>query len=145
MTKRISIKEIEPLAYKAMYELENYAKTSEIPSKLRHLIKIRASQINGCDYCIEMHTEYAIAEGESERRILELPLWKESLLFTNEEKIVMQLTEEITLISQEGVKNDTYNNVIKFYGEKILAQIIMQIILINSWNRIAISTKMSDK
>jgi AhpD family alkylhydroperoxidase len=142
MTKRISIKEIEPAAYKAMYELENYTKTSEIPVKLRQLIKIRASQVNGCAYCVDMHTEHAVAEGESARRIFALPVWKESHLFTEEERAVLQLTEEITLISVQGVKEDTYKDIINFYGEKLLAQIIMQIIVINSWNRIAVSTKM---
>ena len=142
MKKRISIKEIEPDAYKAMYELENYTKTSELPIKLRQLIKIRASQINHCAYCVEMHTEHAITEGENESRIFALPVWKESHLFTEEEKAVLQLTEEITLISEHGVKEDTYTNVINLYGEKLLAQIIMQIVVINSWNRIAVSTKM---
>lgn len=142
MTKRISIKELEPNAYKAMLELENYAKTAQIPSSLRQLIKIRSSQINGCSYCIDMHSEDAIKDGESARRIFALSVWKESHLFTEEEKAILQLTEEVTLISLEGVKDATYKNVIKFFGEKVLAQIIMQIVVINSWNRIAVSTKM---
>jgi AhpD family alkylhydroperoxidase len=142
MTKRISIKDLEPNAYKALLELENYTKITQIPSVLRQLIKIRASQINSCAYCIDMHTEHALAEGESVRRIFSLSAWKESHLFTNEEKAVLQLTEEISLISMEGVKDETYKNAITFFGEKVLAQIIMQIVVINSWNRIAVSTKM---
>jgi len=142
MTKRISLTEIEPDAYKAMCELEDYTKTSDIPVKLRQLIKIRASQINNCAYCVDMHTEHAMAEGESERRIFALSVWKESHLFSEEERAVLQLTEEITMISEHGVKDETYNAIFKLYGEKLLAQIIMQIIVINSWNRIAVSTKM---
>ncbi len=142
MTKRISIKDLEPNAYKAMLELENYANTTQIPSLLKQLIKIRASQINNCAYCIDMHTEHALAEGESVRRVFSLSAWKESHLFTNEEKAVLQLTEEITLISLEGVKDETYKNAITFFEQKVLAQIIMQIVVINSWNRIAVSTKM---
>lgn len=142
MTKRISIKELEPDAYKAMLELENYTKTIQIPSLLKQLIKIRASQINCCAYCIDMHTEHALEEGESARRIFALSAWTESHLFSDEERAVLKLTEEVTLISLHGVKEDTYKNVIHFYGEKILAQLIMQIIVINAWNRIAVATKM---
>lgn len=142
MTKRISIKDIEPNAYKAMLELENYTKTADISTSLRELIKIRASQINGCSYCVDMHTEDAVKEGESSRRIFALSVWKESHLFTESERAVLQLTEEVTLIANHGVSNETYANVIKFFGEKLLAQIIMQIVVINSWNRIAVATKM---
>lgn len=142
MTNRISIKDIEPEGYKVLIGLENYTKPIKISPKLRELIKIRASQINGCAYCIDMHTEYALKLNESERRIFALPVWKESHLFTNEEKIVLQLTEEITSIARLGVTEDTYRLVISHFGEKITAQLIMQIVLINSWNRIAIATKM---
>lgn len=142
MTKRISIKDIEPNAYKAMLELEKYMKTADISISLRELIKIRASQINGCSYCVDMHTEDAVKEGESTRRIFALSVWKESHLFTEEERAVLQLTEEVTRIAKHGVANETYANVIKFFGEKVLAQIIMQIVVINSWNRIAVATKM---
>jgi AhpD family alkylhydroperoxidase len=142
MSKRISIKDVEPEAYKAMMVLENYAKNIQVSPKLKELIKIRASQINGCAYCIDMHTEQAIKLGESGRRIFALSVWKESHLFTDEERIVLQLTEEITSISLQGVSESTYRDVINFFDEKITAQIIMQIVLINSWNRIAVSTKM---
>jgi len=142
MSKRISIKDVEPEAYKAMMSLEYYAKNIQLDPKLKELIKIRASQINGCAYCIDMHTEHAVKLGESERRIFALCAWKESHLFTEEEKIVLQLTEEISTISIKGVTDDTYNRVVNVFDEKITAQIIMQIVLINSWNRIAVATKM---
>jgi len=142
MAKRILIKEVEPDAYKAMYELENYTKNSDLSLKLRELIKIRASQINKCAYCIEMHTKQVIANGESQTRLNELTAWKESNFFTEEEKCALQLTEEMTLISDNGVKEETYNAALGLFGEKKLAQLIMQIVVINSWNRIAVSTKM---
>jgi len=142
MTKRISIKDVEPEAYKAILVLENYVKTIQLNPRLTELIKIRASQINGCAYCIDMHTEHAIKIGESERRIFALSVWKESHLFTDEERAVLQLTEDVTSISIHGVTDDTYNRVVNYYSEKITAQIIIQIVLINSWNRIAVSTKM---
>jgi AhpD family alkylhydroperoxidase len=142
MAKRVLIKEIEPGAYTAMYAMEHYNKNSGLPPVLRQLIKIRASQINGCAYCLDMHTEEALALGEHDRRIFALSVWKESHLFSDEERAVLQLTEEVTIISVGGVKDETYNEVVKFYGEKGFAQILMQIIGINSWNRIAVSTKM---
>lgn len=138
--KRINIKELERNTYKAMQNMESYVRNIQVPELLREIIKIRASQINGCAYCIDMHTQEALSLGETDRRIFAISAWKESPLFTDEEKAVLQLTEEVTLISKDGVSDDTYNNVLKIYGERILAQIIMQIIMINSWNRIAVST-----
>lgn len=140
MEKRINIKDLEPDAYKAMIGLEQYIRKSGLPPLLREMIKIRASQINGCAYCIDMHTEEALKLGENQRRIFALSAWKESPLFTEEERAVLQLTEEVTLISKEGVKSETYKNVLKFFNQNQLAQIIMQTIIINSWNRIAVST-----
>ena len=139
--KRIDIKDLEPNSYKAMLGLEQYIRNSQIAPLLRELIKIRASQINGCAYCIDMHTQEALKLGETPRRIFALSAWKESPLFTEEERSVLQLTEEVTLISEDGVSDDTYNKVLNFFGENILAQIIMQIIIINSWNRIAVATE----
>ncbi|WP_188049014.1 carboxymuconolactone decarboxylase family protein [Flavobacterium sp. GP15] len=142
MTTRISIKDLQPEAYKAMMALENYAQSTDLSVQLKELIKIRASQINKCAYCLDMHTEDAIKLGESERRIYLLSAWKESPVFSEEEKAVLQLTEEATNIAENGVSDATYNNVINHFGEKITAQIIMLIVVINSWNRIAIATRM---
>ena len=138
--KRISIPDLEPGAYKGMYGLESYIRNSQIEPILRELIKIRASQINGCAYCIDMHTQEAIKLGETQRRIFALSAWKESPLFTEMEKAVLQLTEEVTLISADGLSDEAYNKVLELFGENVLAQIIMQVIIINSWNRIAVST-----
>jgi AhpD family alkylhydroperoxidase len=140
MDKRINIKELEPNAYKAMSGLEQYIRSSKLPPLLREMIKIRASQINGCAYCIDMHTQEALKLGENQRRIFALSAWKESPLFTEEERAVLQLTEEVTLISKDALSDETYNKVLKFYGENELAQIIMQVIIINMWNRMAVST-----
>jgi len=140
MTKRINVYSLEPNAYKALRSVEDYTRMAQLPASLRELIKIRASQINGCAYCIDMHTQDAIKLGETPRRIFALSAWKESPLFSEEERNVLQLTEEVTVISKQGVSNETYNAVLKFYSENQLAQILMQIVVINSWNRIAVST-----
>jgi AhpD family alkylhydroperoxidase len=139
--KRISIKDLERNTYKAMQNMESYVRNSQIPEELRELIKIRASQINGCAYCIDMHTREALSLGETDRRIFALSAWKESPLFSDEERAVLQLTEEVTLISREGVTDATYDSVLKFFGERGVAQIIMLIVMINSWNRVTVSTR----
>ncbi|MEO5648690.1 MAG: carboxymuconolactone decarboxylase family protein [Ginsengibacter sp.] len=140
MTKRISITDMEPEAYKAMIGMEQYIRSTALAPLLRELIKIRASQINGCAYCIDMHTQEALKIGETPRRIFALSAWRESPLFTEEEKAVLKLTEEVTEMPRDGLSDETYDAVLKFYGENGLAQIIMQVIIINSWNRIAVST-----
>lgn len=140
--ERINIKQLEPNAYKAMMALENYCASCSLDPILKELIKMRASQINGCAYCLEMHTEDALAVGESTRRIFALSVWRESHLFSETERILLQLTEEITKISEQGVTDDTYTKAIRIFGEQVTAQIIMLIITINSWNRIAVSTQL---
>src|SRR6476469_904243 len=142
MNKRIAIKELEPNAYEAMMVLENYARESPIDPLLKELIKTRASQLNGCAYCVDMHTEDAIKLGESERRLFALAVWKESHLFSEAERAALQLTEEVTLISKEGVTDETYDHVVAIFGEQQTAQLIMQIVVINAWNRIAVSSRM---
>lgn len=140
--KRKSIKDIEPKAYEAMLNLEAYGKTCTINPILKELIKMRASQINGCAYCLDMHTEDALKLGENSRRIFALSVWHESHLFTAEERAILQLTEEVTRIYEKGVSDEAYNNVVNLFGEKMTAQIIMLIVTINAWNRIAVSTKL---
>ena len=139
MQKRINIKELEPKAFSAMLGMETYIRSTSLPPLLLELIKVRASDLNGCAYCIDMHTQEALKEGETTRRLFAIAAWKESPLFTEAERAVLQLTDEVTLISKGGVSDQTYDEVMKHYGENGTTQIIMQIIIINSWNRIAIS------
>ncbi|HYK77011.1 MAG TPA: carboxymuconolactone decarboxylase family protein [Daejeonella sp.] len=141
-SKRKSIKDLDPKAYEAMLNLEAYGKTCTINPILKELIKMRASQINGCAYCLDMHTEDALKLGESSRRIFALSVWHESHLFSEEERAILQLTEEVTRIYENGVTDETYQKVVSLFGEKATAQIIMLIVTINSWNRIAVSTKL---
>lgn len=108
----------------------------------KELIKIRASQINGCSYCLDMHTRDALKLGETQQRLFVLSAWRETDLFTAEEKALLALVEEVTLIHQKGVTDETYKGAEKFFSAETIAQIIMAIVLINAWNRIAISTHM---
>lgn len=141
MKKRINISTIDPQAYKAMLGLETYLAGTDFPKKLKELIKIRASQINSCAYCIDMHTKDALKNGETNQRIFLLSAWKEAkYLFTEEEQTVLTMTEEITLIHKNGLSDETYQKATEFFTEEQIAQIIMAIVTINAWNRIAVST-----
>ncbi|TDW47428.1 AhpD family alkylhydroperoxidase [Flavobacterium sp. 270] len=124
-----------------MLGLEKYIASTSLDPVHKELIKIRASQVNGCAYCINMHTADARKLGVTEQRIYLLSAWRESDVYTEEEKAIFALTEEITLISQH-VSEETYENAAKFFDEKYLAEIIMMIITINAWNRIGIATGM---
>jgi len=145
MSKRVVIQDTEPNAYKAMFGLEKYLSSSNLDILLIELIKIRASQINGCAYCIEIHTKDAITNGETQRRIFALSAWWESPLFSDKEKVVLKMTEEITLITEKGLTETTYSEAETFFSEHEIAQIIMQIGTINLWNRIAVSTHLMHK
>jgi len=139
MEPRININEIDPAAYKAMYALEGYIQKSGLDKSLYELIKIRASQINGCAFCLSMHTKDARKLGETEQRIYVLNAWRETNFFTEEEQAALALTEEVTNI-QAHVSKATYQNAIKVLGDQKTAQVIMAAVAINAWNRIAIST-----
>jgi AhpD family alkylhydroperoxidase len=144
MEHRINFAAIEPAAYKALLSLESYLATTTISKTLKELIKIRASQINGCAFCINMHTIDARKQGETEQRIYLLNAWREVHdLYTDEEKAVLALTEEMTLITNGGVSDATYEQVKSFFDDKQLAQIMMAIITINSWNRMSVATQLA--
>lgn len=141
MQKRFNIKVAAPNALKAMIGLETYLSQCSISKTTKELIKIRASQINGCAYCINIHTEDAIKNGESAQRIFLLNAWREAEgIFTEEEKVVLAITEEITLIHQSGLSDDTYTNALQFFNETQIADIITAVITINLWNRVVLST-----
>ncbi|WP_099369813.1 carboxymuconolactone decarboxylase family protein [Sphingobacterium sp. 1.A.5] len=141
MENRIDIQQLEPDAFKAMFALENYLHNSGLSRTQFYLIKIRASQINGCAFCINMHTTDALKQGETAQRIFLLNAWKETGLFTEEEKIILAITEEVTLISQNGLRDETYRKAEQLFDGNQIAQIIMAVVTINAWNRIVISTK----
>ncbi|SDG04027.1 carboxymuconolactone decarboxylase family protein [Chitinophaga filiformis] len=141
METRLVMEKVEPEAYKAMFAMEKYLRTTDIAPLHKELIKIRASQINGCAYCIDMHTKDARKLGETEQRIYALNAWRETPFFSQEERAILALTEEVTLISHH-VSDATYNTAIQVLGEKLTAQVMMAAVAINSWNRIGIATRM---
>ncbi|MGC4233666.1 MAG: carboxymuconolactone decarboxylase family protein [Niabella sp.] len=142
MQQRINIKELEPEAYKVLFDMEKYLSKTDLSLTLRELIKIRVSQINKCAFCLEMHTKDAREAGETEQRIYALSAWEESPLFSEEEKAVLALAEEVTHISKHGVSDATFQKVQQYFTNNQVAQIIITINQINFWNRIAVSTKL---
>ncbi len=140
MESRIQLDLVEPNSYKAMFALEKYLQQSDLKKTHKELIKIRASQINGCAFCIDMHTKEAIENGETPQRIFLLNAWRDTSLFTKEERTLLEITEEITLIHKKGLTTETYEKALTVFDQNYLSQIIMAITTINAWNRIAIST-----
>ncbi|WP_415887865.1 carboxymuconolactone decarboxylase family protein [Neptuniibacter sp. QD37_6] len=142
MLQRIDFVKSHTSAFNTMLQMENYLSDISIGYKLKGLIKIRASMLNECAFCIEMHTSQARAKGESEQRIYALSAWRKSKLFNEEERIALALTEEITLTNPQDLSDQTYQQGLEQFGEKGFVEIIMQITAINAWNRIAIATRM---
>jgi len=139
MSKRVGI---EPKAYEAMMGLEKYLESTGMNPIHAHMIRIRASQINGCAYCINMHTKDARAAGETEQRIYLLNAWRETTLYTPEERAILGLVEEITLISNHGLSDKTYEEAEAVLGRKYLSQVLAATMIINAWNRLGISAHM---
>ena len=123
--------------------MEESLKNSFLTPIQKELIKIRASQINACAFCLNMHTKDALKYGETPQRIFLLNAWRDAKeLFTEEEQIILQITEEVTLIGNKGLSEETYQKAKVLFNENQLADIIMASVVINMWNRIAISTHM---
>lgn len=123
----------------AMRQLESYVHGCGLESSLLELVKFRASQINGCAFCIDMHTKDARAAGESEQRLYALTAWRETPFFTQRERAALSWTEAVTQVSTSGVPDDVYEQAMQHFEEKELVDLTLAIVAINGWNRMAIS------
>jgi AhpD family alkylhydroperoxidase len=141
MQERINGAKVAPGGYKAMLGLEQYLHQSGLEEKLLDLIKLRASQINGCAYCIDMHWKDLRALGETEQRLYGLDAWPESEYYTDRERAALAWTEAVTLITQGHVPDEVYESVRQQFSEKELADLTLAIATINAWNRLAISSR----
>ena len=142
MNLRMNYRTANPAGFQALLKLEEAARKMALDPKLYELIKIRASQINGCSYCVDMHTSDLRKKGETEQRLNLIVVWRETPMFTEKERAALALTEAVTLISEAGVGQDLYDDVRKHFSESEFVALIMAINAINSWNRIAIATGM---
>ena len=139
MKARLNPYQAAPDAMKPMAALDAAIKSSGLEPSLVELVRTRASQINGCAYCIHMHTRDARAQGESEERLYLLAAWHESPLYTDRERAAPAWTESVTLVAQTHVPDDVYAEVRRHFTEAELVKLTMLVATINAWNRIAIS------
>ncbi|HEY1272458.1 MAG TPA: carboxymuconolactone decarboxylase family protein [Terriglobales bacterium] len=139
MQARIAYDKVAPDGVKAMWTLENYIHHCGLEPALLELIKLRASQINGCAYCIDMHTKDARAHGETEQRLYALSAWRETPFFTDRERAALAWTEAVTEVSHGHVPDEVYELARQHFGEKELVDLTLAVVAINGWNRLAIS------
>lgn len=139
MQRRIDFYAISPDAYKAMRGVQEYVSKSGLEHSLLELVKTRASQINGCAYCLDMHTQDARVAGETEQRLYALAAWHEAPFFTERERAALAWCEALTLVADGHVPDSVYEKARKHFSEKELVDLSMAIVAINGWNRIAIA------
>lgn len=140
MKKRVDYAKTAPTATKMLIEMEKYIAKTNIDFALRELIKIRASQINGCAFCLNMHTKEARAGGMTDQRIDCVAAFQDGEMYTEREKVALELTEQMTLIAECGVSDELYNRVREHFSEKDFVDLVFIINQINSWNRLSIAT-----
>jgi AhpD family alkylhydroperoxidase len=138
MKERMDYITAAPDAYKAMLALHNYVSTCGLEHSLLELVKIRASQINGCAYCLALHMRDARKAGEREIRLDLLPAWREAPVYTARERAALEWTEALTLIAETAAPDDVYEQARKEFSEEEMMKLTMAIVVINGWNRIAI-------
>lgn len=139
MSSRIDYYKISPDVIKAMIELENVVNKSGLERSLLDLVKLRASQINGCAFCVDTHCADARKNGESERRLYAVAVWRETPFFTDRERAALAWTEAVTLLSDNHAPDELYQEVLKYFNEKETVDLTFAIITINGWNRLAVS------
>ena len=139
MKPRIQYGKVAPEGMKAMRGLENYVRQCGLECSMLELVKLRASQINGCAYCIDMHTKDARAQGEQEQRLYALVAWQETPFFNERERAALAWTEAVTKVGEGHVADSLYENARRYFSEKELVDLTFAIVAINGWNRLAIS------
>ena len=139
MSERIPFKRVAPGAYQAMSGLEKYVHASGLEESLLELVKIRASQLNGCAFCLDMHTKDARAAGESEQRIYVLSAWRDAPFYSERERAALAWTEALTRLPPDGVPDELYERARKVFNEVELVNLTMAVVAINGWNRLSVA------
>jgi len=142
MDARMDLSKLAPKHYKAMLHLDNAVSDTRLPSALLDLVKLRASQINGCVYCLDLHSSDATKAGETGARLHTLAAWQESPFFTDAERAAFALTEAVTLVADGHVPDEVWRLAGAHFTETELAELVMHIAVVNAWNRICIPTRM---
>ncbi|MEI2692230.1 MAG: carboxymuconolactone decarboxylase family protein [Anaerolineae bacterium] len=136
MEQRLDYKEHAPEGFKALLKLEHYIHHSGLEGSLLELVKTRASQINHCAWCLDMHTKDARAAGESEQRLYLLPAWREAPFYSQRERAALAWTEAVTLVAQDEFSDELYAEMRRHFSEKELVDLTLAIVAINGWNRL---------
>ena len=139
MTMRIAYSQVAPDAVKALAAAQPYIKSTSIEPRLHALVELRVSQINGCGYCIDLHSQQARSAGEVQQRLDCLPAWRETSLYDERERAALAWAEAVTLVSETGVPDDVYEEVRRHFSEKDLVDLTLIVAVMNAWNRMAIS------
>jgi AhpD family alkylhydroperoxidase len=139
MTPRLDPSKVSPDAYRAIMGVELFVRHSGLEPSLLELVKLRASYMNGCAYCVDMHTKDARLAGETEQRLYAVPLWRETPFFTDRERAALAYTEAVTALGAGGVHDDVYDEAAAQFGERELVALTMAVVAINSWNRLAVT------
>lgn len=141
MNNRMSFPKAYPDGYKALSQLEKFIVSSGLTEKHQELIKLRASQINGCVFCLDLHLKDARKLGFTDQQLMTLSAWFESPFFDDDDKVILALTDAVTLIADEGVPQEVYDDALDLLGEEGLAKVLMAICMINTWNRLMVTTE----
>lgn len=141
MTQRMNLQEVVPDGYRAIAGLEKYVRANVDPTVLE-LVKLRASILNGCAFCVDLHSRDALAAGESSRRLFAVATWWEAPFFNERERTALALTDAVTKLGERGVPDDVWDAARKEWPEKDLANLIIAIATINVWNRVGVTTQM---
>jgi AhpD family alkylhydroperoxidase len=139
ISERIRYSKAAPGAYRAISALEKYVRECGLETSLLELVRLRASQINGCAFCIDMHWKDARAAGESEQRLYSLDAWRETSFYTERERAALAWTEAVTLIANNHIADELYEQVRQHFSEEELVNLTMAVVAINGWNRLSIS------
>jgi AhpD family alkylhydroperoxidase len=139
MTQRLDYKNASPKGFAAMLALELHARASGLEHGLLELVKTRVSQLNGCAFCLDMHTKDARAAGEGEQRLYLLPAWREAPCYTERERAALAWAETVTLLKDQQVPDDVYEQARRQFDEKALVDLTLAIVAINGWNRLSVS------
>ncbi len=144
MGQRLEYRKSSPEAIEAMQQMEKYVRRCGLEQSLLELVRTRASQINGCAYCLDMHTKDARAEGETEQRLYTLEVWRETPFFSEREQAALAWTEALTeLALHKDVPDDVYENLLRQFNEKEIVDLTLAIITINGWNRFGVGFRPS--
>lgn len=141
MTERIDVSRICPNAHQAMGALQHFVEHSSLARELLALVDMRASEINGCAFCLDMHSKDALALGIPQEKLFLLNAWREAPIYSEDERAALQWTEVVTLVAESGVPDEAYEEVRQRFSEQQVVELTMAIIAINGWNRLEISVR----